>query len=60
MPKINVIDCNTKEKTETYAFVPSIFSENSLAGNQSVFENLNVIQMSIDKADLQWDDWLII
>lgn len=45
---------------EAYAFAPSIFNESSLFGNQSVFENLNIIQIGIDKTDLQWDNWLTI
>ncbi len=51
MSKINVIDYKTEGKTEAYAFAPSIFSESSLSGNQSVFEDLNVVQMGINKMD---------
>lgn len=60
MPKINVIDYKTEGKTEAYAFAPLIFSESSLFGNQSVFEDFNIIQIGIDKRHLQWDDWLTI
>lgn len=56
MSKINIIDCKTEEKTEAYVFAPSMFSENSLSGNQSVFEDLNVVQMGIDKMNSQWDN----
>lgn len=60
IPKINVIDCKTEGKAEAYAFVPSMFSQSSLSGNILMFEDLNVIQMSINKTNSQWDDWLII
>lgn len=60
MPKINVSDCKTERKMETYAFVPSIFSESSLSNNLLVFENFIIIQMGIDKTDSQQDDWLTI
>lgn len=60
MPKINVINCKTEGKTEAYAFAPSMFIESSLSGNLLVFEDLNVIQMGIDKTDSRWEDWLTI
>lgn len=60
MPAIDIIDCKTKGATEAYAFAPSMFSESSTVGNMSVFEDLNVNQMGIDKIDPRWDDWLTI
>lgn len=60
MPVIDCIQCKTEKKTEAYAFASSMFSESSLAGNQSVFEDLNVIQMGIDKEDVRWNNWLTI
>lgn len=51
MPVIDCIQCKTEKKTEAYAFASSMFSKSSLAGNQLVFEDLNVIQMGIDKKD---------
>ena len=51
MPTIDWIKCQREGKTETYAFAPSMFNESSLAGNQSVFEDLNVVQMGIKKDD---------
>ena len=51
MPVIDRINCKLEGKTEAYAFAPSMFSESLLAGNQSVFEDLNVIQLGIDKTD---------
>ena len=53
MPKINIIDYKTEGKTDAYAFAPSMFNESSLSGNQSVFEDFNVIQMGINKTDSQ-------
>lgn len=46
---ISLINYKTEEKTEAYAFVTLMFSESLLDGNQSVFENLNVVQRKIDK-----------
>ena len=60
MPIIDRIRCELEGKTEAYAFASSMFSESSLAGNQSVFEDLNVIQMGIDKSDARWDEFLTI
>lgn len=60
MPKINVINCNIKGKIEAYAFVPLIFSRSFFFGNLLVLKNLNIIQIDINKTDLQWDNWLTI
>lgn len=38
---------------EAYAFAPLIFNESSLSGNQLMFEDLNIVQMNINKTDLQ-------
>lgn len=60
IPLISLINCNTKRKTETYAFVSLMFSESSLNSNQSVFEDLNIVQMEMDKTDNQWNNYLTI
>lgn len=60
MPVIDRIKCKAEGKMEAYAFAPSMFSESSLARNQSVFEDLNVVQMDIEKEDVRWNDWLTI
>lgn len=60
MPVIDRIKCEAEGKTEAYAFAPSMFSESSLSGNQSVFKDLNVVQMGIDKENARWNDWLTI
>ncbi|MCJ1471183.1 hypothetical protein MMC07_009831, partial [Pseudocyphellaria aurata] len=46
--------------TEAHAFAPSMFNESSTTGNISVFEDLNVHQIGIEKTDPQWEDWLTI
>lgn len=51
MPILNIINCKKEGATKAYAFAPSMFSESSTTGNISVFEDLNVIQMGIDKTD---------
>lgn len=60
MPLISLINCKIEEKTEAYAFPPSMFSESSSDGNQSVFKDLNVLQIRIDKTNNQWNNWLTI
>ena len=60
MSVLNKINCKTKGCTKAYPFAPSMFSESSTAGNIAVFEDLNVVQMGIDKADPRWNDRLII
>ena len=59
MPIINTIDYKREGSTERYLFAPSIFNESSITDNKSVFEDLNVIQMTIEKTDNQWVDCLI-
>ena len=51
MPVLNKINCKTKGCTKAYPFAPSMFSKSSTAGNIAVFEDLNVFQMGINKAD---------
>lgn len=51
MPVINLIDCKHECATEAYVFALSMYNESSTAGNISVFENLNVIQMRVDKTN---------
>lgn len=57
---IDRIKCEAEVKTEAYAFAPSMFNKSSLSGNQSLFEDLNVVQMGIDKKNTRWNDWLTI
>lgn len=49
IPIIDQIKCQREEKMEAYAFAPSIFHKSLIAGNQLVFENLNIVQMGIEK-----------
>ena len=60
MPALNCIDYRAEKKTKAYVFALSIFSESSLTGNISVFEDLNVIQMGIKRTDAYWSNWLTI
>ena len=60
MPALNCINCRVEGKTKAYAFAPFMFSKSSLTGNISVFEDLNIVQMGIDKTDARWSDWLTI
>lgn len=52
MPIIDKINCKLEKKTESYIFAFLIFSENLFMDNQSIFENLNVIQLNIIKTDV--------
>lgn len=60
MSILNIINCKKEGATKAYTFAPSIFSESSTKSNISVFEDLNIIQMGIDKTDPQCNNWLII
>lgn len=48
---INCIKYKVEGKTEIYVFASLMFSESSLVGNQLAFEDLNVVQIGIDKKD---------
>ena len=60
MPIIDCIDCKRKGSTRFFTFAPSMFNESSIAGNFAVFENLNIIQISLNKGDAQWRDSLTL
>lgn len=47
----NIINYKKEGATKAYAFAPSMFSKSSITGNIFVFEDLNVIQMGINKTD---------
>lgn len=51
MPVIDQINCKLEKKTKAYKFAPSMFNKSLLIKNQSVFKDLNVIQIGIDKSD---------
>lgn len=51
MPVINVINCKRKGLTKAYLVSPFILSKSSTTGNISVFEELNIIQIGMDKVD---------
>lgn len=48
MPTLNIINCKTENTTKIYIFVSSIFCKNSTNSNIYIFEDLNIIQISID------------
>ena len=56
MPVIDLINCKRERSTKAFLFAPSMFSEGSIAGNMSVYEDFNVVQMGINKTDLRWSD----
>lgn len=45
MPKIDVIDCKTKNSTVIYLFVPAMTSKSIITGNINIFEELNFNQL---------------
>ena len=49
----NWINCKLEKKMETYTFVLSMLSKSLLASNQSVFKDLNIIKLGINKTDAQ-------
>ena len=51
MPRLNIIDCKREGKTKAFAFAPSMHNESFFVSNIGVFEDLNIIQMGIDKID---------
>ena len=57
---LNLINCQKEGCTKAFAYAPSMFNKNSMAGNIRVFEDLNIRQMGVEKEDPHWADWLII
>lgn len=49
MSLISLIDYKKKDKTKAYTFILLIFSESLLTNNQSVFEDLIIIKIIINK-----------
>lgn len=49
MPKVEVIDCKTEVPTSAYPFAPAMASKSTTAGNISVFEDLNINQLGLEK-----------
>lgn len=60
MSRLNIINYKYEGKTEAFVFALSMHNKNSLSGNIGLFEDLNVIQIGIDKTDVWWNDWLTI
>lgn len=53
MPILNFINCKKESATKIYTFGSSIFSKSSINANISVFEDLNVIQIGVNKLNTQ-------
>lgn len=51
MPVINKIDPKMEGNTKAFAYALSIFSKNSTVGNIFMFEDINIIQIDIEKTD---------
>lgn len=60
MPKVDIVNCENKSATEAYPFALSIANENTTAGNISVFEDLNIHQLGLDKDDPRSGDLLTL
>lgn len=60
MPIIDIINCKTEGPTEAYPFAPSMASENTTAGNITVFEDLNIGQLGLDKDDPRFGELLTL
>lgn len=60
MPKVDIINCETEGVTKAYPFAPSMSNESTTAGNISVFEDLNIGQLGLDKNDPRFDELLTL
>lgn len=60
MPKVNVIDCKTKGSSSAFPFALAMASENTTAGNISMFEDLNINQLGLTKDDPRFNKFLYI
>lgn len=60
MPKVDVIDCKTEGSSSAFPFAPAMASENTTAGNISVFEDLNINQLGLTKDDPRFNESLYI
>lgn len=60
MPKIDIINCETEGITKAYPFAPSMANESTTAGNISVFEDLTVGQLGLDKDDPRFEKLLTL
>lgn len=60
MRKVNIIDCKREGSTKAYLFAPSMASENTTAGNISVFEGLALYQLGLTREDPRFANILTI
>lgn len=57
---INFMNFEGKGATKAYIFTSSIFYKSFITSNISIFENLNIIQIKINKIKSYWGKWLTI
>lgn len=60
MLKVDIVNCESEGATEAYPFAPSMANESTTAGNISVFEDLNIYQLVLDKDDPHFGDLLTL
>lgn len=60
MPKVEIIDCKTKNPTLTYLFIFAMVSKSTIAGNISAFKELNINQFGLEKDTQRFDKLLTI
>ena len=52
MPVIIQINYKIKSFIKAYLFAFLMYSKSSTMGNMSVFKNLNIVQINLDKSDI--------
>ena len=60
MPKVDIINCNTKGVIKAYPFALFMSNESTIAGNISVFEDLTIQQLGLDKDDSHFNELLTL
>lgn len=60
MLKIDIINCDIEGVTKVYPFAPSIANESTTTGNISVFEDLVIGQLGLDKDDPRFGELLTL
>ena len=60
MPKVNIINCKTKDLIIIYSFAPVMVSESTTTSDISVFEKLKINQLSLSKENLRFGKHRII
>ena len=60
MPKIDIINCDIEDITKTYLFALFIVNGSTTAGNISVFKDLVIGQLRLDKDNLHFGKLLTL